>query len=179
VAAYKRRGKKVKNKVDYLYLYTVRRKSLSIWRELMRQSFHTRESYPHVDSSRHSAQAFVHGLTSSHDAIKDGISLSPAERSRLIHFYISSSRKDGGLGITPGAPEWSRVESLIVMHDQHWNDKWILKWSTSLDINASLDELRAQVCARCHVKIYIYSFQPSLCFPNRYDSSLLNHTILC
>ena len=116
----------------------------------------------------------MHGLTSSHDAIKHGISLSPAERSRLIYLYISSSKNDGGLGVTPGAPDWPRIESVIVMHDQHWNDKWIKKWSTSLDVDASLDQLRAQV----RTTLCENYPEPSLCFSGRYDWSLLNYPIL-
>lgn len=99
----------------------------------------------HADHFHHSTRAFVHGLTSSYGAIQNGINPSPAERSRLIHLYVCSSRKVGGLGITPGAPEWSRVESVILMHDQHYNDKWIKNWSISLDVDSSLDQLRAQV----------------------------------
>lgn len=92
-----------------------------------------------------SARAFVHGLTSSQTALGNSLSLSPAERNRLIYLYVCSSKSDGGLGITPGAPDWPRVESVMLLHDQQWNDKWIKKWSTSLDVEASLDQLRAQV----------------------------------
>lgn len=62
-----------------------------------------------------------------------------------MSLYVCSSKNDGGLGITPGASDWSRVESVMALHDQQWNDKWIKKWSTSLGVNASLDQLRAQV----------------------------------
>ena len=51
----------------------------------------------------------------------------------------------GGLGVTAGAVGWTRVKSVMVLHDQKWNDRWIVQWATSLDVDASLDALRAQV----------------------------------
>ncbi|KAF8309277.1 DUF590-domain-containing protein [Clavulina sp. PMI_390] len=92
------------------------------------------------------SRAFVHGLTASQALLSSepGTSISPAERNRLIYLYVCSSKHDGGLGITPGAAEWPRVESVITLHDQEWNDHWIKGWSTSLDVEGSLESLRTQ-----------------------------------
>ena len=54
--------------------------------------------------------------------------LSPADRIRLVHCYISSTPKDGGLGISPDAPEWDLVESIFPLHDREFNENWIRAW---------------------------------------------------
>lgn len=94
-----------------------------------------------LDSSR----AFIHGLTSSQITLAEPSNIQAGDRGRLIQTYVCSSIHDGGLGITPLAPEWDRVASVFILHDQRWNDKWIKAWSTKLDVNGSLDQLRAQV----------------------------------
>ncbi|KAF8883336.1 calcium-activated chloride channel-domain-containing protein [Gymnopilus junonius] len=50
------------------------------------------------------------------------IALSPAERIRLVYTYITSTPSDGGLGISPEAPEWDLVESIFTLHDREFNE---------------------------------------------------------
>jgi len=63
-------------------------------------------------------------MTMNHEA-----SLAPADRVRLIHDYITSTTLDGGLGILPGSKDWSRVESLMALHDHEFNDMWLRSWT--------------------------------------------------
>jgi anoctamin-10 len=55
--------------------------------------------------------------------------LTPAERLRLVHSYISATAVEGGLGIVPGAHDYPRVESIVALHDKEFNDKWIHEWT--------------------------------------------------
>lgn len=98
-----------------------------------------------TSSLLYSARAFVHGLTTSDALLAPGTKLSHAERTRLVYSFVCSAQRDGGLGVTAGAVGWTRVKSVMVLHDQKWNDRWIVQWATSLDVDASLDALRAQV----------------------------------
>ncbi|KAG8999024.1 hypothetical protein FRB90_012179 [Tulasnella sp. 427] len=68
--------------------------------------------------------------------------LSPAERIRFAHTYVITSITDDGLGIAPGVQEWSRVESIMALHDRAFNEQWIKSWtSKKLGIGFSNDEL--------------------------------------
>ncbi|KAI0076569.1 DUF590-domain-containing protein [Panus rudis PR-1116 ss-1] len=60
----------------------------------------------------------------------DSTPLSPADRLRLIHSYITSTVEDGGLGVAPQSDEWNRVESIMALHDHLFNDTWIRSWTT-------------------------------------------------
>ena len=83
--------------------------------------------------ARHSD--FLRGLptssiaTLSAEALSDPSTLSPADRVRLIHDYITSPIADGGLGIVPESKDWGRVEGLIALHDNEFNDMWIRNWT--------------------------------------------------
>ena len=71
--------------------------------------------------------------------------VSPAERIRLVHQYVTTSTYDGGLGITPAAPEWPRVSSIFVLHDHEYNDGLIKSWKAELDISSHLDSIKDHV----------------------------------
>ena len=71
-------------------------------------------------------------------------SLSPADRLRLIHSYITASEGDGGLGIAPQSDEWNRVESIMALHDHSFNDNWIRDWTTSQLGFVKYDEIKGQ-----------------------------------
>lgn len=75
--------------------------------------------------------------------------LSPADRLRLLHDYVTSVQSDGGLGIVPGTKHWSRVESIMALHDHEFNEMWIRAWTRrqiGFSIGAvELDKLKDQV----------------------------------
>ncbi len=72
-------------------------------------------------------------------------SISPAERIRLVHQHVTTSTKDGGLGVTPGAVEWPRVSSVFILHDHDYNDCLISSWKAELDISSHLDSIKDHV----------------------------------
>ena len=63
------------------------------------------------------------------EALSEPASLAPADRVRLIHDYITSTTLDGGLGVLPGSKDWSRVESIMALHDHEFNDMWLRSWT--------------------------------------------------
>ncbi|KAG2153495.1 calcium-activated chloride channel-domain-containing protein [Suillus bovinus] len=70
--------------------------------------------------------------------------LSPADRIRLIHGFISSTPEDGGLGIIPGRKEWNLVESVMALHDHDFNDHWIHLWTRHRIESVELEKIRDQ-----------------------------------
>jgi anoctamin-10 len=68
--------------------------------------------------------------------------LSPSDRIRLIHDYITSSTSQGGLGITPGNSQYPHIQSVFCLHDHAFNKAWIDRWTRrQLGINISDQEL--------------------------------------
>ncbi|KAG8929463.1 hypothetical protein FRC02_005555 [Tulasnella sp. 418] len=68
--------------------------------------------------------------------------LSPADRVRFTYSYITNSTLDGGLGITPNHGEWSKVESIMPLHDKKFNSQWIKSWtSRKIGLGFSDEEL--------------------------------------
>jgi anoctamin-10 len=92
---------------------------------------------------------FLYGLSTTNlSSVADtsvASNLAASDRLRLIHDYVTSTVKDGGLGIITGMPEWNRVESVIVLQDHDFNDEWIKTWSTRRVGLKDLDKIRAQV----------------------------------
>ncbi|KDR85927.1 hypothetical protein GALMADRAFT_393543 [Galerina marginata CBS 339.88] len=78
----------------------------------------------HVKPERHSD--FLSGLPVS-PAI-GVLPLSPADRLRLVHSYISSTPANGELGISSDAAEWDFVGSVFPLHDREFNKTWIRAW---------------------------------------------------
>ncbi|EPQ56716.1 DUF590-domain-containing protein [Gloeophyllum trabeum ATCC 11539] len=70
--------------------------------------------------------------------------LSPADRLRLIHAYITSTPSDGGLGVLPASSHWDRVESVMALHDHEFNEHWIRSWTTRQSGSVHLDKIREQ-----------------------------------
>ena len=96
---------------------------------------------------------FVHGLSAASlpSLARDFTSspLSAADRLRLVHTFVTSSTHDGGLGIEPQTKEWTRVQSVMAIHDKDFNDLWITSWTRSqlgfgVD-DSELDKLKDQV----------------------------------
>jgi anoctamin-10 len=68
--------------------------------------------------------------------------LSPSDRIRLIHDYVTSSTSQGGLGITPGNSQYPHIKSVFCLHDHTFNKAWIDRWTRrQLGINISDQEL--------------------------------------
>ncbi|KDR70978.1 hypothetical protein GALMADRAFT_103009 [Galerina marginata CBS 339.88] len=70
--------------------------------------------------------------------------LSPADRLRLVHAYISSTPPDGGLGISSDAPEWDLVEAIFPLHDREFNETWNRAWKLQNIASVQLERIRDQ-----------------------------------
>lgn len=68
-------------------------------------------------------------LTQDSAALSDASTFSPADRLRLIYEFVTSTPNDGGLGVVPGSTEWTRVESVLALHDREFNDMWLRSWT--------------------------------------------------
>lgn len=55
--------------------------------------------------------------------------ITPAERIRLVHTYITSPTLDSGLGIAPGASNWTRIQSIMTLQDRDFNHTWLSDWT--------------------------------------------------
>ena len=76
--------------------------------------------------------------------VSSPIPLSPADKLRLVHGYISSSPTDGGLGISHDAPEWDLVESIFPLHNRDFNDRWVRAWTLRNIASVQLERIRDQ-----------------------------------
>ncbi|EIW81754.1 DUF590-domain-containing protein [Coniophora puteana RWD-64-598 SS2] len=74
----------------------------------------------------------------------DTAPLTPADRLRLVHAFITSTPQDGGLGIIPLCKEWDLVESVMVLHDPLFNEQWIHLWTRNRIATVQLDRIRSQ-----------------------------------
>ncbi|KAF8489429.1 hypothetical protein F5888DRAFT_1191709 [Russula emetica] len=89
----------------------------------------------------------LHGLLTCGSDIDPG-AINSAERLRLVDSYVTATPSDGGLGIHPDNDVWSRIESIIALHDPEFNDRWIHSVTKPIDIGHSqLDIIRSQVRA--------------------------------
>ncbi|KAF9480330.1 DUF590-domain-containing protein [Pholiota conissans] len=133
-------------------------------------SGHVREL---VKRERHSD--FLSGLPVT--PVTNPIPLSPAERLRLVYSYISSSPTDGGLGISPDAPEWDLVESIFPLHDRDFNEQWIRAWTPRYIASVQLERIRDQFGDSLALYFaFLASYTKSLVFPA--TLGLLSHFFL-
>ncbi|KAI0028887.1 calcium-activated chloride channel-domain-containing protein [Vararia minispora EC-137] len=99
-----------------------------------------------VQRERHSD--FVYGVSTATlpSAVRalDTPSLSPSERLRLVYTYVTAVPADGGLGISPDAPEWSRVHSIMALHDAKFNEVWLRSLANRQIRTQHLDDIRSQ-----------------------------------
>ncbi len=88
---------------------------------------------------------FLHGLSTPVPASPTAPRAS--ERLRLVYSYVTATPSDGGLGIHPENDSWSRIESIMTLHDPEFNDSWIrsLTTSTATIGHGRLDAIRTQV----------------------------------
>ncbi|WWD22681.1 hypothetical protein CI109_107174 [Kwoniella shandongensis] len=63
---------------------------------------------------------------------------SPATRIRLIYNLLTSPALQNGLGITPGKGKWTRVKSIMALHDEEADKKWVEKWTVGGDWRVGL-----------------------------------------
>ncbi|KLT41542.1 DUF590-domain-containing protein [Cutaneotrichosporon oleaginosum] len=59
--------------------------------------------------------------------------VSPATRFRLLYDLLTAPGVQDGLGITPGEGEWSRVKSIMALHDEAADNKWVERWAVGGD----------------------------------------------
>ncbi|KIL56516.1 hypothetical protein M378DRAFT_172635 [Amanita muscaria Koide BX008] len=71
--------------------------------------------------------------------------LSPADRIRLIHSYVTSMPIDGGLGITPDSPDWDCVESVFPLHDKEFDEAWIHSWQPKQPLHVAVGKIRDEL----------------------------------
>ncbi|KAJ3511071.1 hypothetical protein NLJ89_g4313 [Agrocybe chaxingu] len=93
-----------------------------------------------VKRERHSD--FLSGLPVT--PVANILPLSPAERIRLVHAYITSTPSDGGLGVSPDAPEWDLVESIFPLQDREFNEHWVRAWKPQNIASVQLERIRDQ-----------------------------------
>ncbi|KAH9839977.1 DUF590-domain-containing protein [Rhodofomes roseus] len=88
---------------------------------------------------------FICGLPTANPAAAldlNSVSFSDADRLRLIHTYVTSTVTDGGLGVAPGSSNWDRIESVMMLHDNKFNEEWIRSWTRKELGFVTLTEMR-------------------------------------
>ncbi|WWC57606.1 uncharacterized protein I303_100138 [Kwoniella dejecticola CBS 10117] len=58
---------------------------------------------------------------------------SPSTRIRLIYNLLTAPAIQDGLGITPNQGKWSRVKSIMALHDELADKEWVERWTTGGD----------------------------------------------
>ncbi|KAJ3773638.1 calcium-activated chloride channel-domain-containing protein [Lentinula raphanica] len=110
---------------------------------------------------------FLSGLPITPIAGKDN-NLSPSERIRLVHSYITSATSDGGLDIHPDIPRWSFIESVFCLHDRVFNELWVHAWTSNWLSTSSVTqgEIRAHFGDTFSLYfIFIQSYTRALAVP--------------
>ncbi|KAH0582492.1 hypothetical protein H2248_010436 [Termitomyces sp. 'cryptogamus'] len=96
----------------------------------------------------------------------ENISLSPADRIRLIYDYVTSISSDGGLGIVPRSSDWDLVESVMTLHDRAFNDAWIRSWTPRQIASVELAKIRGQFGDSVALYFaFLSSYTKALVFP--------------
>ncbi|KAG6902487.1 hypothetical protein C0995_016064 [Termitomyces sp. Mi166 len=94
------------------------------------------------------------------------LSLSPADRIRLVYDYVTSIPSDGGLGIVPGSSDWDLVESVMALHDREFNDTWIRSWTPRQIASVELVKIREQFGDSVALYFaFLSSYTKALVFP--------------
>ncbi|KAJ7644183.1 calcium-activated chloride channel-domain-containing protein [Roridomyces roridus] len=92
--------------------------------------------------------------------------LSPADRIRLVHGFVTSMPSDGGLGISPDSPEYDLVESIMALHDREFNERWIHAWTTSRFVSVKQERLRENFGDAVAMYFsFLHSYSQALLFP--------------
>jgi anoctamin-10 len=53
----------------------------------------------------------------------------PATKLRLLYSLLTAPPIQHGLGITPGIGEWTRVKSIMALHDDQADKEWVSRWA--------------------------------------------------
>ncbi|KAJ7163483.1 calcium-activated chloride channel-domain-containing protein [Mycena crocata] len=124
-------------------------------------------SHVHTLIKRERHSDFLYGLpTTPVKNEEDSQPLSPADRIRLVHAFITSTPADGGLGISPDSSEWDLVESVLALHDREFNDHWIHAWTTSRFVSVKQERLREQFGDAVAMYFsFLHSYTQALIFP--------------
>lgn len=89
--------------------------------------------------------------------------LTEAERQRMIYGLITSTREDGGAGITPGHGDWKNVEAVVPLHDHERNKRWLTEFSSKTFLTPQdLDDVRD--CVGEKVSVDREKYEPELTF---------------
>ncbi|KAF5383633.1 hypothetical protein D9615_003802 [Tricholomella constricta] len=110
---------------------------------------------------------FLSGLPTTHlSSGSESIQLSPADRIRLVHGYVTSIPSDGGLGITPGSSDWDLVESIMTLHDRAFNETWVRSWTLRQIASVQLEKIRGQFGdSVAFYYAFLSSYTKALVFP--------------
>ncbi|KAH6916436.1 calcium-activated chloride channel-domain-containing protein [Coprinopsis sp. MPI-PUGE-AT-0042] len=93
-------------------------------------------------------------------------SLSPADRIRIIHSYISSTPSDGGLGISSDSSDWDLVHSMFPLHNRQFNSAWVKTWKPRNITSMSLSSIREEFGdALAYYFGFLSSYTSFLAFP--------------
>ena len=81
-----------------------------------------------------------------------------------MYSYVTGAPDDGGLGIHPENDSWSRIESIMTLHDPEFNHRWIRSLTTSTTTvgHGQLDAIRTQVCFSSISTSKLYSISSAL-----------------
>lgn len=64
--------------------------------------------------------------------------VTPATRLRILWDLLTSPPLQQGLGITPGEGQWTRVKSIMALHDETSDNAWVQRWSVGGDWQVGL-----------------------------------------
>ncbi|KAG6918168.1 hypothetical protein DXG01_016153 [Tephrocybe rancida] len=115
----------------------------------------------HVESltKRERQSDFLSGLPiKSLGSEAEHIALSPADRIRLVHGYVTSMPTDGGLGIVPKSSDWDLVESVMALHNREFNETWVRSWTPRQIASVQLEKIRGQALVFPAALGFIYYF---------------------
>ncbi|KAF7371154.1 hypothetical protein MSAN_00750800 [Mycena sanguinolenta] len=149
-------------------LRAVARRGESLGHLLVFVSCPTEHVHTLIKRERHSD--FLSGLPTTPVNLRkdedEDVPLAPADRIRLVHASITSMPSDGGLGISPDAPEWDLVESVMALHDREFNEHWIHAWTTSRYVSVKQENLREQFGDSVAMYFsFLHSYTKALVFP--------------
>jgi len=74
----------------------------------------------------------------------DSTPMCPADHLRLLHSYVTATKGDGGLGVSPLSEEWDRVESAMALHDHLFNETWIRSWTSRQLLSVDFTKVKEQ-----------------------------------
>ena len=53
----------------------------------------------------------------------------PSTKLRLLYSLLTAPPIQHGLGITPGDGDWKRVKSIMALHDDEADKRWVERWT--------------------------------------------------